>query len=206
MMASIIPTGTANLASVRSALVRVGFTTRMIDDERSVEDAEAVVLPGVGAFGPAMASLRDRGLVEPLVRRAANGRPVLAICLGLQLMTEGSDEAPGIPGLGIIPGRVASLPDTVCVPQLGWNRIEPDAGARLLQPGWMTFANGFALMTRPEGWVPAMARYGRSFVAAVERGPILACQFHPELSGRTGQALLTRWRDAVALTKEEVTC
>ncbi len=125
-------TGSANLASVIAAFERAGRTPRMVDDAVAVARAERLVVPGVGAFGAVMARLDELGLVEALTERIAAGRPTLAICLGLQVLASGSDESPGVAGLGVVPGRVTRLPDGVVVPQLGWNRVEADPGCRLL--------------------------------------------------------------------------
>jgi len=98
-----------------------------------------------------------------------------------------------VPGLGVLPVRVRRIPDTVRVPQLGWNRLEVESGCRLLEPGYAYFANSYCLVDQPDGWKGAFATHGLRMVAALERGPVLACQFHPELSGPWGAALLKRW-------------
>jgi len=125
----------------------------------------------------------------------------MAICLGLQLLASSSDETPGITGLSIFEeshvARFAGLDPSnqlpLKVPQLGWNKVVADPSARLLTTGYAYFANSFRLTTPPPGWTAALSDYGGPFVAAVERGPHLACQFHPELSGPYGQALIARW-------------
>jgi imidazole glycerol phosphate synthase glutamine amidotransferase subunit len=194
----VIPTGTANLASVLAGLSRADAAPRLAGGPRDVADADAVVLPGVGALAAAMARLHAADLVAPLRDRIAAGRPTLAVCLGLQLLAERSDESPGVPALAVVPGTVRRLPDTVRVPQMGWNRVEPDPGCRFLSPGWAWFANSFCLPAAPTGWAAAWAEHGGPFVAAMEKGPLLACQFHPELSGAWGAALLERWVRAAA--------
>jgi imidazole glycerol phosphate synthase glutamine amidotransferase subunit len=120
-------------------------------------------------------------------------RPTLAVCLGLQLLCTTSEESPGTPALGLIDTAVTRYPDTVIVPQMGWNSIVPDEGCRYLQPGFAYFANSFRLAEAPSPWSAARAEHGGTFVAAVERGDVVACQFHPELSGAWGHDLLTRW-------------
>ncbi len=193
---TVVRTGSANLASVVAALGRAGRTPELVDDAAAVAQAERLVLPGVGAFGAVMARLVELGLVEALTERIAAGRPTLAICLGLQVLASGSDESPGVAGLGVIPGRVTRLPDGVVVPQLGWNRVEADPGCRLLCDGAAYFANSYKLDSAPDGWSVAWSDHGGPFVAALERGAVLACQFHPELSGAWGAALLARWLEA----------
>jgi len=191
-----VRTGSANLASVVAALERAGRTPRLVEDADTVAPAERLVLPGVGAFGAVMARLVELGLVGTLTERIAAGRPTLAICLGLQVLAEGSEESPGVAGLGVVSGRVTRLPENVVVPQLGWNRVEADPGCRLLVDGAAYFANSFKLDSAPEGWSVAWSDHGGRFVAALERGAVLGCQFHPELSGAWGAALLERWLEA----------
>ncbi len=189
----VVPTGTANLASVRAGLRRVGAEPVLADGVEAVRRAARVVLPGVGTLAAAMERLDGGGLAGVLAERVRDGRPTLAICLGLQLLCEGSDESPGRPGLGVVPGRVGRFPDGLKVPQLGWNRIAPRDGCRLLRPAHVYFANSYRLAEAPAGWSAAVADYGGPFVAALERGAVLACQFHPELSGLAGLELLRRW-------------
>lgn len=190
---AIIETGVANIASVRAALTRLGASHEGVQTPEAIATAEHLVLPGVGAFGAGMSRLVELGIAEAIRERVAAGRPTLAICLGLQLLCRGSDESPGVEGLGIIPAHVGRFGDHVRVPQLGWNRIKPSAGCRLLTEGYVYFANSYRLDALPEGWEGAVADHGGEFVAAVERGDVLACQFHPELSGSFGAALLERW-------------
>jgi imidazole glycerol phosphate synthase glutamine amidotransferase subunit len=189
----IVRTGSANLASVIAAFTRLKVAAVVSEDPDRIVAAPLVVLPGVGAFGPAMAHLRERGLDMALRIRIGLGRPLLAICLGMQLLCEASDESPGVRGLAIIPGRIRRFEGVARVPQMGWNRIEPGPDAELLRSEWMYFANSFRLGESPGGWSGATTDYGGPFVSALERGPILACQFHPELSGEAGASLLERW-------------
>jgi len=188
----VLPTGTANLASVLAALRRLGAAPGLAADAAVVEAAERVVLPGVGTFGAALAGLREAGLAEAIAARVRAGRPTLAMCVGLQVLFEGSDESPESQGLGVIAGRVGRFPETVRVPQFGWNRIEPAEGCRFLVPGYAYFANSYRALAAP-GCQIATAEHGGRFVAALERDHVLACQFHPELSGAYGHALIARW-------------
>ncbi len=196
----VVRTGTANLASVLAGLERIGARARLSEDAADVDRAAKLVLPGVGTLAAAMAQLRANGLDRALRRRVEQGRPTLAICLGLQMLCEASDESPGERGLGIIPGRATRFSNGagsgLRVPQLGWNGISARSGCRLLQDGHAYFANSYRLAEPPPGWRVALADYGGPFVAAVERGPVLACQFHPELSGSFGMGLLRRWFEA----------
>ncbi len=194
----VIRTGSANLASVVAALRRIGASVRITTDPDVVRGADRLVLPGVGAFGAAMDRLRQEGLV-PAIRNHVNAeRPFLAICLGLQLLGPSSEESPGVAGLGLVDTPVTRFPDGLIVPQLGWNLVEPSAGCRLLQRGYAYYANSYRMLTVPSGWQGAVSVHGAPFVAAMEKGPMLACQFHPELSGAWGKALLERWLAASA--------
>jgi glutamine amidotransferase len=193
----IVRTGTANLASICAGLHRAGATPRLTESPRDVAAAERVVLPGVGAFGAALARLTDKGLDRVLTERIAAGRPTLAVCLGLQLLCDESEETPGVRGLGLVAGRITRFSTAVRVPQLGWNLVAAGDGAPLLRsPGYAYFANSYKLDAAPAGWTAAYADHGGRFVAALERGTVLACQFHPELSGPWGLELLRRWLDA----------
>jgi glutamine amidotransferase len=193
MNVTIVTTGTANLASVQAALRRLGAEVTVAQSSDDILDAGRLVLPGVGAFGAAMGRIDEREWRDALVARIEADHPTLAICLGMQLLTEGSEESPGVRGLGLVSGSVASFPATATVPQLGWNWVEPDAGARFVTPGWAYFANSYRRTDPVPGWTVAMSTHGDHFVSAMERGSVLACQFHPELSGPWGAGLLDRW-------------
>lgn len=188
----IVPTGIANVASVEAAFRRLGASPRLCDDKAAIGSAATVVLPGVGTFAAGMQRLTELDLVAPLRDRIRAGFPTLAICLGLQLLARGSAESPGVAGLGILDATITRLPTTVRVPHLGWSRIEAN-GSDLLEPGLAVFANTFCLESVPPGWAAATTNYGTRFVSALTRGAVLACQFHPEISGDYGQRLLGRW-------------
>lgn len=189
----VIRTGTANLASVGAALERAGKTVRISTDPGDAHSAVHLVLPGVGAFGAVADRLDELGLRDVLAERIAAGRPTLAICLGMQLLAEASEESPGASGLGVVPATATAFGDDLRVPHLGWNRVAAGSGCSVLSDGDAYFANSFKLDDVPAGWDGATTDHGRPFVAALERGPVLACQFHPELSGGWGQSLIERW-------------
>lgn len=191
----MIETGLANVASVRAAFRRMGITFTRAEDPESIRHADRVILPGVGAFGPAMEFLEAEGWKEALVERIERRDPTLAICLGLQILARESAESPGVRGLGLVDGAVEPLTHSLPTPQLGWNKVLPSEGSRLVNEGYAYYANSYCLR-RPSGdWVAAMTDYDGMFCAALESGPVLACQFHPELSGDYGARMLQRWVD-----------
>lgn len=192
----IVSTGVANTASVIAGLHRAGATTQLTTSPQAVLDAPYVVMPGVGAFAAGMETLRQHGLDRALIERIGAAKPTLAVCLGLQLLARSSQESPGEQGLGILPVDVERFaPDAGRVPQMGWNQVTADPTCALLTDGAAYYANSYRIAQQPlpEGWSAATTHYGGQFIAAVERGAVLACQFHPELSGAWGTALLRRW-------------
>jgi cyclase len=189
----IVDSGVANLASIVAGFARIGAATAVTRDPDVVRRARRLVLPGVGAFGSGMAALRANGLDEATRVVVARGTPVLAVCLGMQMLCDGSEESPGVPGLQLIPAACRRLPADVRVPHLGWNYVAAEPDARLMSSGNAAFANSYALVDAVPGWTAAWTTHGRRFVAAIERDAVLACQFHPELSGEYGAALLERW-------------
>ena len=188
----ILDSGIANVASVTSGFRALGCDPVITRDPVVAREATHLVLPGVGSFGAGMAALRSTGLDRVVLEAVEKNTPLLAICLGLQLLTEGSEESPGVTGLGVIPARCVRLPDSVRVPQLGWNAVNPE-GCPMVGPGFAAYANSYAVVESPTGWEVAWSDHGVRFVAALERGSVLATQFHPELSGAWGMELLKRW-------------
>ena len=201
---AVVDSGVANLASVRAAFSRLGVATEVATDAATLRRASRIVLPGVGAFGAGMATLRERGLDTAVREAVRDEKPVLAICLGMQLLCEASEESPGIPGMGILPGVCRRLPDESTVPHLGWNVVTPDAPCRVVPRMEAAFANSYALRTSASGWSSAWTIHGSPFVAAVERDQTVACQFHPELSGIAGLRLLEHWLTGVSGTSPVV--
>ena len=193
---SIVPTGTANLASVIAGLERLGAQTDLARHAEQVERADRVVLPGVGSFGAAMAEVDRRALRGALTDRIVDGRPTLAVCVGMQLLATSSEESDGIDGLGVIGARVRRFGDGVLVPQLGWNQVVVDSGCRFLTDGWAYFANSYHYPDLPGGWSGASTDHGGEFVSGMERGDVLACQFHPELSGEWVRSVVGSWLEA----------
>jgi imidazole glycerol phosphate synthase glutamine amidotransferase subunit len=199
MSVLIVDTGVANLAAVRAALARLGVAARSTTDAREVAGAERVILPGVGSFARGMAALRAHGLDEAVRARIARGAPTLCICLGMQLLTTGSEEAPEVAGLGIVPGVCKRLPCAPSLPHLGWDVVMRASPSGALGTGWAAFAHSYALVDVPSGFEVCVARHGVSFVAALARGALVACQFHPELSGAYGSELIAAWLEQRAM-------
>lgn len=194
---AVVDYGIGNLRSAEKALQRVGADARLTSDATLLGDAAGVVLPGVGHFGRCMAALREAGLEEPTVGAARSGRPFLGICVGMQMLHAASAEAPGVPGLGILPGDVGPLPGGVKHPQMQWNVVEvtrPGTILDVVDRRWVYFVHSYAV-TDPVAAV-AVCDYGGPVVAATARGPVVATQFHPEKSGRVGLELLGAFVDA----------
>ena len=185
--------GAGNASSVERALARLGAATVRAAGPEPLAAVQAIVLPGVGHFATLAAALDARGLRQPLLDAIAGGVPFLGICLGLQALWAGSDEAPAACGLGLLEGRVAALPAAVKLPHMGWNRMERRgaAASRLLAgvPGdaYVYFAHSFA---GPPADAVAVCSYGSTFAAVVERRNVFGVQFHPEKSGAVGAAVL----------------
>ncbi|MGF1509845.1 MAG: imidazole glycerol phosphate synthase subunit HisH [Myxococcota bacterium] len=199
MKVKVVETEISNLASVKAGLRRAGGDVEMARSMTDLEDAEAVVLPGVGAFRPAMERLRAIGLAEgvrQLVLHAAEGRGprVLAVCLGYQLLGSGSEEAADTLGLQVHDGRFYGIraSSEIRVPHLGWNRVHAADGP-FVRDGDAYFAHSYALNDPPAGWHASTVEHGGRMVAALEKGRVLGTQFHPELSGAWGRSLLERW-------------
>ncbi len=194
---AVLDYGIGNLRSAEKALQHVGASARLVDDAASVEAADAVVLPGVGAFGACARALRESGLEEPACGALAAGVPFFGVCVGFQLLYEGSVESPGAPGLGVFPGTVAPLPSGVKHPQMQWNTLEvrgagEPAPLRGLGPRpWVYFVHSFAPPIGDE--TVAVCDYGGPVAALAIRGPLWGAQFHPEKSGATGLALLANF-------------
>jgi glutamine amidotransferase len=200
----LIDYGMGNLHSVQRALERLGAEVQPVQNAAAIAPCDALVLPGVGAFDPAMERLRSTGLEEPLKASCAAGRPLLGICLGLQLLFEASDEGQAA-GLGLLPGRVRALPRRPGhpIPHMGWAPLLPAEPSPLLPagepPAWVYFVHSFAAHPSDAALVTAWVDWaGTPVTAAVWQGVIAACQFHPEKSGPVGEAMLGRWLGWVA--------
>ena len=194
-MISIIDYGAGNLQSVEKALRHIGCDCQVTADPGRLLASDAAVLPGVGSFGDAMDQLRSRGLEEPIHRFVESGKPFLGICLGLQILFEESQESPGVKGLGLLKGKILRLPKEsgMKIPHIGWNSLEvknrEGLFAGLPEEPYVYFVHSYYLRAE-EDVVTATAEYGATIHAAVRKGNLMACQFHPEKSGKTGLAIL----------------
>lgn len=198
-LVAVLDYGIGNLRSAQKALERVGADARLTADGGLIADADAVVLPGVGAFGACMEALRECGLDALAVAAALDDRPFLGVCVGMQLLYEGSEESPGVEGLGVLEGRLRLLPDSVKRPQMQWNLVDvrrpSELFATVLDPVWMYFVHSYCADPEGEG-VIATCDYGGPVAAAVERPGLWATQFHPEKSGSVGLEVLRGFVDA----------
>lgn len=191
-MITIVDYGMGNLRNVRRAIEQAGAAAQVASDPGAIRDADVLVLPGVGAFGEAIRRIDRIGLRELLLAHVAAGKPLLGVCLGMQLLFDSSDESPGATGLGVFEGRVGALPANVKVPHIGWNDVVPTMPNPFLDsPGIYYFVHSYAADIGP-GTI-AVAEHGRSFCAAVRRGNVLGVQFHPEKSHDAGIALYRKF-------------
>jgi len=192
---AVLDYGIGNLRSAQKALERVGADARLTADRGLIADADAVVLPGVGAFGRCREALAGAGLdgvaADAATDALSGGRPFLGICVGMQLLYEASEESPGSRGLGVLPGTVRALPETVKRPQMQWNRLDgadhPMFSGLPAEP-WVYFVHTYAALVGPD--TVATCEYGGTVNAAVARGTLAATQFHPEKSGDVGLTIL----------------
>ncbi|HHV57319.1 MAG TPA: imidazole glycerol phosphate synthase subunit HisH [Firmicutes bacterium] len=193
-MIAIVDYGMGNLGSVRYALQALGEEVRVTADPAAIAAAPGVILPGVGAFGDAMAELRARGLVETVRQAAGSGRPFLGICLGMQLLFTAGEEGGYHEGLDILPGVVRRLRGEVKIPHIGWNSLSFPRPTPLFDgvaPGsFVYFVHSYVAVPQEEAVVAATCSYGEEFTAAVRRGNVWGTQFHPEKSSQVGLAVL----------------
>lgn len=194
-MIAIIDYGAGNIRSVEKAFIHLGAEVTVTRDPEILLSADAAVLPGVGSFGDAMDELRRRGLEKPIRNFIASGKPFLGICLGLQILFESSEESPGVPGLGILKGKIVRIPagEGLKIPHMGWNSLSlrgnGDLFNRLKDDSYVYFVHSYYLKAE-EDIVTAETEYGVTIHAAVQKENLMACQFHPEKSGRTGLTML----------------
>ena len=195
-MIAIIDYDAGNIKSVEKALNYLGEKAVITRDFDVLRKADKVILPGVGAFGDAMQKLTDYGLVPVIHEIVNNKTPFLGICLGLQLLFEDSDEAPGVKGLGLLSGHIKKIPQVpgLKIPHMGWNSIQVSDSAKLFQgipeQAYVYFVHSYYLQADKEADVAATTEYATHIHAAVEHENIFACQFHPEKSSTIGLQIL----------------
>ncbi|MGN1328178.1 MAG: imidazole glycerol phosphate synthase subunit HisH [Eubacterium sp.] len=194
-MIAIIDYGAGNLSSVKKALDYLGAESEITQDSDKILSASHVILPGVGSFEDAMDSMRERGLVDT-VKEAAKTKPFLGICLGLQLLFESSEESPGAEGLGILKGKIVSIPkdNGLKVPHIGWNSVSLKQRDGIFNniddESYFYFVHSFYLKDADEDVVAATTEYGVTIQCAVQRDNLCATQFHPEKSSKAGLQIL----------------
>ena len=199
-MIAIIDYGMGNLFSVEKAFVKLGAEVVVTSDPKVILGADKVVLPGVGAFGDCMNNLTEYGLVEVIHEVIARGTPFLGICLGLQMLFEGSEEDPGVQGLGIFPGMVRKIiAPELKIPHMGWNNLENYQGnqlfANMAGEPFVYFVHSYHAVPEDKELITAVVDYGGMVTAAVGRGNIQAVQFHPEKSGSIGLTMLANFKE-----------
>jgi glutamine amidotransferase len=197
MSLAIVDYGVGNLGSVGRALSRLGRTFRLTSDPDEILRAERLLLPGVGHFGESMNNLRGRGLEAPLRDALERGASLLGICVGFQMLFERSDEAPGVAGLGLLPGEVKAFGPGLVVPHVGWNQLEELRESPLLEgvsPGaYFYFLHSYYAAASDAGVVAAMTEYGGRFCSVAGRGRLFGIQFHPEKSQALGLRVLSNF-------------
>ncbi len=195
-MIAIIDYDAGNIKSVEKALIRLGEEVVLTRDAETILSADGVVLPGVGAFGDAMEKLHAYNLVEVIHKCVEKQIPFLGICLGLQLMFESSEEAPGVEGLHILDGKILKIPsgEGIKIPHIGWNNLSFPSKGRLFEGieenAFVYFVHSYYLKAEEEEIVRAATEYGTYIHASVEKGNVFACQFHPEKSSEVGLKIL----------------
>ena len=195
-MIAIVDYDAGNLKSVEKALKLLGEEVTVTRESSVLLSADRVILPGVGAFGEAMANLRKFGLDETLRQVAAQGTPLMGICLGMQLRFESSEETPDVEGLKILPGKILRIPAApgLKIPHMGWNSIHITPGSRLFaglpEGAYVYFVHSYYLKAGTEDIVAASTEYGTHIHAAVESKNVCGCQFHPEKSSSVGLQIL----------------
>ena len=195
-MIAIIDYDAGNIKSVEKALLSLGQDVTVTSKRDEILGADKIVLPGVGAFGDAMENLKKRELDVVIREAAESGIPFLGICLGLQVLFEKSEEAPGVEGLGILKGEICRIPKTegLKIPHMGWNSLHLEKDGRLFRGiadnPYVYFVHSYYLKAEDERIVKASAEYGTHIHASVEQGNVFACQFHPEKSSTVGLQIL----------------
>ena len=191
-MLAVLDYGGGNLKSIVNRLEAFEVDYTVTDKAEDITRADRIIFPGQGHFGQVMQALTFKGLAEPLIARVKQGVPFLGICVGLQVLFDSSEEAPGVRGLGLLKGKIIRFTQGK-IPQIGWNKIKVSNANTFLREDYFYFVNSYYAVCDDPTVVSATADYHISFTAAVEAGNIAATQFHPEKSGQAGYDALLRW-------------
>ena len=191
---TVLDYGAGNLKSVTNILEFLNCEYIVTDKKQDIEKAEKIILPGQGHFRQFMESLNDKGLSIILIEKIKSGTPFLGICIGIQILFEDSEEAPGFKGLGIFPGRCVRFTQGK-IPQIGWNQLQTTDNNSVLSNDYVYFVNSYHAVPENKDIISAYANYHTDFVAAIEHENVFAFQFHPEKSGKVGQGFLKKWME-----------
>jgi glutamine amidotransferase/cyclase len=201
-MITLLDYGAGNVRSVINGLESLGERVKAVDTAQEISSAQRLVFPGVGNFGSMMQVLGEKKLIEPLQDYLRSGRPFLGICLGLQALFEGSEEAPGVGGLGFMPGTVKRFETDLSVPHIGWNGVTIRKPSRVFNglrgDEKLYFVHSYHVVPEGDADVLTTTDYGVAFVSSIERGNVIACQFHPEKSGDAGLRILKNFLETGA--------
>ena len=195
-MIAVLDYDAGNTGSVVKAIQALGQDAVLTRDIAKIKSAEKVILPGVGVFGDAMEKLKKYELVDVVHETINSGKPFMAICVGLQLLFDSSEESPGVKGLSVFPGQIKRIPSTdgLKVPQIGWNSLHLESDSRLFkgikEGAFVYFVHSYYLAAQDESIVTATTEYGTHIHAAVEKDNVFATQFHPEKSSEVGLTIL----------------
>ena len=203
-MIAIIDYGAGNIQSVYKALKFIGADCKVTSDKDEILNADGAILPGVGSFGDAMDTMTKRGIKDTIIEYTKSGKPFLGICLGLQLLFPESEETPGVKGLDIFKGTITKIPNqnrTLKIPHMGWNNISIKQKNGIFKgiegEPYVYFVHSFYLKAKDKDIVAATTQYGVEIDAAVQKGNIIATQFHPEKSGEVGLKMLKNFVEMV---------
>ncbi len=203
-MIAIIDYGAGNIQSVYKALKFIGADCKVTSDKDEILNADGAILPGVGSFGDAMDTMTKRGIKDTIIEYTKSGKPFLGICLGLQLLFPESEETPGVKGLDIFKGTITKIPNqnrTLKIPHMGWNNISIKQKYGIFKDiegePYVYFVHSFYLKAQDKDIVAATTQYGVEIDAAVQKGNIIATQFHPEKSGEVGLKMLKNFVEMV---------
>lgn len=188
----VLDYGAGNIKSVTNILDKLECAYNLTDKKEDILDADKIILPGQGHFGQFMETLNAKGLTEALIQKINSGIPFLGICLGIQVLFEESEEAPGVKGLGIFPGKVVKFIEGK-VPQIGWNELKITKNNSVLTNDYVYFVNSYHVVPENKQIISAYSDYYLDFVASIEYKNIFAFQFHPEKSGEVGFEFFKRW-------------